>query len=327
MIAVFSAQLPRIMNIFNSNKRETIAIGEQIPFIEAKISYNIPTAESITRGITSAIPTQEEFDAQVEAGAAFLQTVSTPAEYEVRYNTIRNQFELAVATYNKNIRFLKDAKQVCIDIENTVQRTIGLIDRVLGKCNDIEKAFGSILNFIAFLSDFVPLLRILIGTAQIGLIAQVFPIAQGAITVKLGDAIKFAKSKLKEIEAIAKLADQLNEFIDTEVAKIRDELYPTRERLGELLIEIRRRRRFIDENFLRYLKELELSMSQNPPAFGGSGGPQGTGVPQDTDTIINLLSSQFEPEDILDNLENSNKERFIEYLVENGFTGYQVVKR
>ena len=40
-----------------------------------------------------------------------------------------------------------------------------------------------------------------------------------------------------------------------------------------------------------------------------------------------MLGSQFEPEDILNNLENSSKPKFIEYLVENGFTGYQIVKK
>ena len=68
-------------------------------------------------------------------------------------------------------------------------------------------------------------------------------------------------------------------------------------------------------------------MAQNPGSGGGLDGPQGTGISQDTDEIVNLLSSQVDPELILDNLENSNKQKVIEYLYEKGLTGYQIVRK
>ena len=56
-------------------------------------------------------------------------------------------------------------------------------------------------------------------------------------------------------------------------------------------------------------------------------GPQGTGVSQDTDEIVATLENQLDPELILDNLENSNKQKVIGYLYERGLTGYQIIKK
>ena len=68
-------------------------------------------------------------------------------------------------------------------------------------------------------------------------------------------------------------------------------------------------------------------MTQNPPIGGGIDGPNGTGVDVTTEELVTTLADQFAPEDILNNLENSSKPKFIEYLVENGFTGYQITKK
>lgn len=288
MITILSAQLPTVMNIFEEGKQRTFFINDQIPFIETQVTLNIPTP----RSILNALP-----------------LITTP-----------DQIEGIVKNFEK-------LKKQCQVVENQIQTLINQIDKILFKINRVESIFTTVDGFINFISDFVPLLRTLTGTAQVALAAQVFPIASGIVTIRLGDAIRYAKSKLKEIDALVKVTAPISEFASREAGELRSTLYPVREKLQEILTKIRARRFYIDSVLISKLKELSLSTAQNPPTGGGIDGPNGTGVLQDSETIVNMLGSQFEPEDILNNLENSNKSKFIEYLVENGFTGYQIVKK
>lgn len=288
MITLFSAQLPTVMNVFAEGKQQTFTIREQIPFVETQVTVNIPTPESIL----NALP-----------------LITTPDQF---------------AEIQKN--FLK-LKEGCDKCKNLLNKIIEQIDSVLNKVDRIEQIFGTINGFLSLLSDFIPLLRVINSTMQVVLAAQVFPIASGTVTVRAGDALKFVKSKLKEIEALAAIAEAVSDPVLDGTNAIQEELLPLRIKLQDILTEVNARCFYIDSVLLDKLKELELSMSQNPSTGGGVDGPQGTGTTQTTEDIVNVLSSQVDPELILDNLENSNKERFIEYLTENGFSGYQIVKK
>lgn len=288
MITLFSTQLPTVMNVFAEGKQQTFTIREQIPFVEAQVTANIPTPESIL----NALP-----------------VITTPDQFaEIQR------------------KFIK-LKEDCEKVKMILSKAIEQIDSILSKMDRIEQIFGTLNGFISLLSEFIPLLRVINGTMQIVLAAQVFPIASGTVTVRAGDALKFVKSKIKEIDALAKLSESITRPVLNGVDEIQEELIPLRDKLQQVLSEVTARCFYLDNVLLNKLKELELSMSQNPSTGGGESGAQGTGVSQDTETIVNQLASQFEPELILDNLENSNKERFIEYLTENGFTGYQIVKK
>lgn len=288
MITLFAAQLPTVMNIFDGAKQQTYFIKDQIPFVETKIILNIPTPESILNALP-LITTPDQF-----------------AEIQRKFIQLKN---------------------ACKTAETQIEKIIEQIDSVLSKVDRIEQIFGTLNGFIGFLGEFIPILRILNGTMQVVLAAQVFPIASGTVTVRAGDALKFVKSKIKEIDALVKIAQSVSEPVLEGTNEIQAELLPVRAKLQEILTGIKARCFYLDSVLLNKLKELELAMTQNPSSGGGINGPQGTGVIQDTEQIVNTLASQFEPEEILNNLENSNKERFIEYLTENGFTGYQVVKR
>jgi prefoldin subunit 5 len=288
MISILASNMPTVMNIFTEGKQRTFFIKEQIPFIEAQVTVNIPTPASILNILTIS---------------------NTPDQ---------------IVELNKKFKKLKNQ---CKKTEAQISKLISQIDKILSKLERIQQIFTTIDGFISLLAEFIPLLRALITAANIALALQVGFLVSGTAIVRAGDAIKFVKSKIKEIDTLAKITSPIAEFINKEVAEIRDILYPVREKLQELLTGIRARCFYLDSVLIDKLKELELSMTQNPPTGGGVDGPQGTGVTQDTEQIVNALSSQFDPEDILDNLENSNKQRFIEYLVENGFTGYQVVKK
>ena len=74
---------------------------------------------------------QEEFDRQVEAGALQLQTISTPEEYELRYNAIRNEFETIKNNYNKGLQGFKKLKKGCREAEKYVLDMISQIDKIL----------------------------------------------------------------------------------------------------------------------------------------------------------------------------------------------------
>jgi hypothetical protein len=288
MITLFSAQLPTVMNIVADGKQQTFFIKDQIPFVETQITVNIPTPESIL----NALP-----------------VISNPDEFAAIQN-----------------RFIQ-LKQGCKIVEARIQQLIAQIDGVLEKVDRVEQIFGSINGFLSFLSEFIPLLRILNGTMQAVLAAQVFPVASGTITVRAGDALQYVKSKTKEIDALVKLSRSVSGPVFEVTDSIQDELIPLRIKLQEILSEIRARCFYLDSVLIDKLKELELAMAQNPPIGGGITGPNGTGVDVTTEELVNVLSAQFEPEDILNNIENSNKEKVIEYLVENGFTGYQITKK
>jgi len=288
MITLFAAQLPTVMNIFADGKQQTFTIKEQVPFIEAQVTLNIPTPASILNALP-LITTPDQF-----------------AEIQRKFIQLKNACKIA---------------------EAQISNLIAQIDSVLGKLDRIEQIFSSLNSFLSFLSEFIPVLRILNGTMQVVLSAQVFPVANGTITVRAGDALKYVKSKIKEIDALAKVAKSISEPVLEEVNSIQNTLLPLRNKLQEILTKIRARCFYLDSVLIDKLKELELSMAQNPSTGGGVNGPNGTGVDVTTENLVNTLADQFEPEEILNNLENSNKERFIEYLVENGFTGYQIVRR
>lgn len=293
MISILSSQLPTVINRLQGAKTAVFDIENQIPFVETRVRVDIPSPSQII----AVIPVGDNINI-------------SPDEID-----------------NINDNF-SELKKACLAIEELLKLMISQIDTILGQINRIESIFSSLEGFLNFITDFIPIIRTIIGAAQVGLAAQVGPFVSGVITVRLGDAIKFAKSKVKEIDALAKVTNQIRASVTKETSEIRNKLLPVRRRLNEILITITARRLLIDTIYTDLLKKvIEVSMTQNPPSEGGTDGPQGTGVIQNNDQIIDALASQFGVENILDNLENSSKQQFIEYLVENGYTGYQIVKR
>ena len=60
MTGLFKSMLPSAMNVFADGKRQTYFIKDRIPFVEAQISLNIPTPESILN-LLPLITTPDEF--------------------------------------------------------------------------------------------------------------------------------------------------------------------------------------------------------------------------------------------------------------------------
>lgn len=288
-VELFKAVLPTVQNVFEDGRQQTFFIKEQIPFVEAQVTANIPTPESILN---------------------VLPPLTTPSQFaEIQ------------------AKFVK-LKEDCKKVERLIERLIKQIDSALAKLEQIDKIFGTIEGFIGLLIDFIPIARTIVGTAQVTLASQIGFAASGVVIIRVGDAIKFMKAKIKEINALRKIVQPITTPILRETSNLRNEiLYPVRAKLQQILTEIRARCFYLDSVLIEKLKELELAMAQNPGSGGGLTGPQGTGISQDTDEIVNLLSSQVDPELILDNLENSNKQKVIGYLYERGLTGYQIIKK
>jgi len=290
MTGLFKSLLPSAMNVFADGKRQTYFIKDRIPFVEAQISLNIPTPESILN---------------------LLPLITTPDEFA----DIQEKFA--------------KLKKACKKVEDMLNNIISQIDKALGTLDRVDQIFGTLSGFLDLLSKFIPILKTLVTTGNIAISAQIAPFnVQGVVLVRAGDAVKMAKGKLTEIDALSKMISPLSSFLLQQTTELRDILYPVRERLNSMLIEVKARCFYLDSVFIDKLKELELSMAQNPPTSGGGiDGPGTTGVNQSTEQIINTLASQVDPELILDNLENSNKERVIQYLVESNHTGYQVTRK
>lgn len=289
MTDLFKTALPSIMNVFAEGKQQTFAIKDRIPFVSAQVTANIPTPESILN---------------------LLPLVTTPDQFaEIQENFIK-------------------LKKGCKTAEDMLINLISQIDKALGKLERVDQIFGTLNGFIDFLSNFIPILRVLISTGNIVLAAQIAPWnVQGAIIIRAGDAIKMAKGKLKEIDSLRKIIQPLSSFLLKQTSELREILLPIRENLNNLLIEVRAKCFYLDSVLITKLNELELSMTQNPPTSGGGvDGPGTTGVSQTTEQIVQTLADQVPPESILDYLENSNKEKVIQYLVENNLTGYQITK-
>ncbi len=288
-VELFKAVLPTVQNVFEDGRQQTFFIKEQIPFVEAQVTANIPTPESILN---------------------VLPPLTTPSQFR-----------------EIQAKFVK-LKEDCKKVERLIERLIKQIDSALAKLEQIDKIFGTIEGFMSLLADLIPLFRTIIGISQITLAGQVSFAASGVVIIRVGDAIKFLKAKIKEINALRKITQPITTPILKETNELRNEvLYPVRAKLQQILTEIRARCFYLDSVLIEKLKELELAMAQNPGSGGGLDGPQGTGISQNTDEIVNLLSSQVDPELILDNLENSNKQKVIEYLYEKGLTGYQIIRK
>ena len=160
-VELFKAVLTTVQNVFEDVRQQTFFIKEQIPFVEAQVTANIPTPESILN---------------------VLPPLTTPSQFaEIQ------------------AKFVK-LKEDCKKVERLIERLIKQIDSALAKLEQIDKIFGTIEGFIGLLIDFIPIARTIVGTAQVTLASQIGFAASGVVIIRVGDAIKFMKAKIKEIK-------------------------------------------------------------------------------------------------------------------------------
>ena len=64
-VELFKAVLPTVQNVFEDGRQQTFFIKEQIPFVEAQVTANIPTPESILN-VLPPLTTPSQF-AEIQA--------------------------------------------------------------------------------------------------------------------------------------------------------------------------------------------------------------------------------------------------------------------
>ncbi len=203
-------------------------------------------------------------------------------------------------------------KATCELLKHQIQNYLDEINKIINQIEKVNNTFGSFDVILNQLLRLIPIFNTIIAAGQITLSAQVFPVANGALIIKTGDAINFLKGKIKEIQSLALIVNGVSKFFTTSTSEILAILVPARNELVRILTILNARCLFIDSVYLRELKNFNLNSTSNNS--------------QNNEEIVDTLGNIYKPEVILDNLENSNKSLFIEYLRESGHTGYQITK-
>ena len=209
-------------------------------------------------------------------------------------------------------RAFLELKKVCQTLERELRNYVNEIDKIINILNRVNQTFGSFDGILTQLLQLIPVFNSIIAAGQIILAAQVFPVANGALIIRTGDAINLLKGKIKEIQGLGSLITNTASFFNRETSLLLSILNPVRSEILNILTILQTRCLLIDSLYLEELKKYNLNSATNNS--------------QTNEEIIDTLGGIYKPEIILDNLENSNKSQFIEYLVENGHTGYQITK-
>lgn len=201
-------------------------------------------------------------------------------------------------------------KSRCKALISQTEAKIEQIESIKAKINSIDERFEKLKEITDTANQFIPTLRIIITAAPALLGASTGLFANGLVITKIDDGLKIAKSKIIELEAIIKVLSSVQKYIDSQTQPINDSCDDALRILNNLKTTIEENCNKIDEFFLKL-----LATFPNTPLVDND---------TKTDTTIPIVEN---PEEILDNLENSNKQLFIQYIrdIENN-TGYKIVK-
>jgi archaellum component FlaC len=201
-------------------------------------------------------------------------------------------------------------KNRCDSLIAQVDSKIEQINGIKNKINGIDARFDKIQEVLDIANQFIPVLRVIITTAPIILGASTGLFANGLLITRISDGLKVAKSKIVELEAIVKVLGSIQSYIDSQTQPINNSCDQAIEVLTNIRNQIKTSCDFIDQTFLQQITKFSSGLIDSATATDG--------------TVV-----KFErPEEILSNLENSNKQLFIQYLEDfEGNTGYQIVKK
>ena len=192
-----------------------------------------------------------------------------------------------------------------------VDNKINQLQQIKGKVSKINNNFDKLSEVTEVANKFVPTLNIII-TAAPNLLAFFTGLLSNALAEKkISDGLDLAKSKIKELSSVILSLNSIQPFILKQTSDINKQVDPAIEILERLKAKIQENLNYIDTIFLQIIAQ-----------YSGLLDPA-------TETEDNPPSPQFDdPEEILNNVENSNKEKFLIYI--NGFrgnTGYKIIKK
>lgn len=192
-----------------------------------------------------------------------------------------------------------------------VDNKINQLQQIKSKVSKIDNNFSKLDEATKIANDFLPILNIII-TAAPGILGFFTGLFSNALAEKkVSDGLDKATSKIEELSSVVKSIVGVKTFIDKQTSDISKQVDPAIEILERLKAKIQENLNYIDTIFLQIIAQ-----------YSGLLDPA-------TETEENPPSPQFDnPEEILNNVENSNKEKFFIYT--NGFrgnTGYKIIKK
>lgn len=228
-------------------------------------------------------------------------------------DSIKNQLSTQITTTDdlkKTETQFKTLKENCRFLKTQVDSKETQLKAIQAQIQSINDKFAKIEDTIKVANQFIPALRIIITTAPAILSALSGPLANGLAITKINDGLKVAQAKIVELEAIVKVLSGIQKYILSQTEPINTSCSQAIDVLNNTRSQIEDRCNYIDEAFIQIITKIP-----NLPI-----------IDKDTKTE-NTKPIILNPESILDNLENSNKQTYIQYLRDmESNTGYQIVK-
>jgi archaellum component FlaC len=199
-------------------------------------------------------------------------------------------------------------KERCSNLILQVDSKINQINAIKNKINNISSRFDKLQETVDIATQFIGPLKIIITAAPAILAASTGLFANGLVITRIDDGLKIAKSKITELEAIVKVLTSVKSYIDSQTQPINDSCDQALGILERLRAQVKTSCDFIDNTFLQQITK--FSNLTDPST-------------QTESTVVKFSN----PKEILSNLENSNKQLFIQYLEDiEGNTGYRIIK-
>ena len=255
---------------------------------EAKTKVRDSVEADFKSQIEQQLPNQETINSILGS-----QDISTPEDLqkvEAKFNQLK---------YKTN------------SILQKVDNKISQLQQIKGKVSKINNNFSKLDEATEIANDFLPLLNIIITAAPAILAIFTGLLANALAEKKIEDGLDLAKSKIKELSSVVASIVGVKTFIDKQTSTISNQVDPAIEILEMLKDKIQENLNYIDTLFLQIIAQ--YSGLLDPATESGDTPP----------------SPQFNnPGEILANLENSNKEKFFQYLKDiEGNTGYKIIKK
>jgi hypothetical protein len=210
------------------------------------------------------------------------------------------------------------------NLQNKSLQKSNEIQAIVDKISKVNERFDKLNDFFETALSFIPTLKKLITGARIALnalpintpVGAPIPGSGGGAIVAIDDKLKEAKSKVDQFESLSKVIEGIKEHITDQTDPIEESCNEAISIINNINSLINAQKLVIDQIYLQIIAE-----------FSGL---------VDSDTLTQETIPQSEnPEEILNNLENSNREKYIQYLknisigdnnIEILETGYKITR-
>jgi uncharacterized protein (UPF0305 family) len=210
------------------------------------------------------------------------------------------------------------------NLQNKSLQKSNEIQAIIDKISKVNERFDRLTGFTDEARKFLPTLKKIITGARIALnalpintpLGTPIPGSGGGTIIGTDDKLKGAKSKIEQFEALTEVLDGIKKHITEQTDPIEESCNEAISIINNINSQINIQKLIIDQIYLQIIGE-----------FSGL---------IDSDTLTQETIPQSEnPEEILNNLENSNREKYIQYLknistgdnnIEILETGYKITK-